>query len=180
MPIRPPARWWRREAGTRAGHRSDLANRRRRERRTGSACAQKSDLQRRAARADLNAILHPLIRTTCSSRSCRCRSLCRPGNTAAHRGRRSAIESIASWWSMWTRPCRLQRLTARDGSTSEQARAILAAQASRSARLSAADDVLPIRAPSVNCDRRSIGCTSAILRSRAKTKVYPSPSIGSQ
>jgi dephospho-CoA kinase len=37
----------------------------------------------------------------------------------------------------------LQRLTARDGSTQEQARAILSAQASRAARLSAADDVLP-------------------------------------
>ena len=36
----------------------------------------------------------------------------------------------------------LQRVMARDGSTEEQARAILAAQASRSARLAAADDVL--------------------------------------
>jgi dephospho-CoA kinase len=36
----------------------------------------------------------------------------------------------------------LQRVMARDGSTEEQARAILASQASRSARLAAADDVL--------------------------------------
>jgi dephospho-CoA kinase len=36
----------------------------------------------------------------------------------------------------------LQRLMARDGSSLEQARAILAAQATRSARLAAADDVL--------------------------------------
>jgi dephospho-CoA kinase len=36
----------------------------------------------------------------------------------------------------------LQRVMARDGSTLEQARAILASQASRSARLAAADDVL--------------------------------------
>ena len=37
----------------------------------------------------------------------------------------------------------LQRVMARDGCTLEQARAILASQASRSARLAAADDVLP-------------------------------------
>jgi dephospho-CoA kinase len=37
----------------------------------------------------------------------------------------------------------LQRLQARDGSTREQARAILESQAARSARLAAADDVLP-------------------------------------
>ena len=37
----------------------------------------------------------------------------------------------------------LQRVMARDGSTLEQARAILESQATRSARLAAADDVLP-------------------------------------
>jgi dephospho-CoA kinase len=37
----------------------------------------------------------------------------------------------------------LERLMARDGSSLEQARAILGSQASRSARLAAADDVLP-------------------------------------
>jgi dephospho-CoA kinase len=37
----------------------------------------------------------------------------------------------------------LQRVMARDASTPDQARAILASQASRSARLAAADDVLP-------------------------------------
>jgi dephospho-CoA kinase len=36
----------------------------------------------------------------------------------------------------------LQRLAARDGTTEDQARAILAAQASRDARLNAADDIL--------------------------------------
>ncbi len=36
----------------------------------------------------------------------------------------------------------LQRVQARDGSTPEQARAILASQASRAARLAVADDVL--------------------------------------
>ena len=36
----------------------------------------------------------------------------------------------------------LQRLMARDGSTLEQARAILGSQASRSARIAVADDVL--------------------------------------
>jgi dephospho-CoA kinase len=36
----------------------------------------------------------------------------------------------------------LQRVMARDGSTLEQARAILASQASRSERLAAADDVV--------------------------------------
>src|SRR5258706_14166450 len=36
----------------------------------------------------------------------------------------------------------LQRVMARDGCTEQQARAILASQASRSARLAAADDVL--------------------------------------
>jgi dephospho-CoA kinase len=37
----------------------------------------------------------------------------------------------------------LERVVARDGCTSQQARAILASQASRAARLAAADDVLP-------------------------------------
>jgi dephospho-CoA kinase len=37
----------------------------------------------------------------------------------------------------------LQRVMARDGCSLDEARAILAAQASRSARLAAADDVLP-------------------------------------
>jgi len=58
----------------------------------------------------------------------------------------------------------LQRVRARDGCTEEQARAILASQASRSARLAAADDVLLNTGPSRDCDRRSIICTRGYLR----------------
>jgi dephospho-CoA kinase len=49
----------------------------------------------------------------------------------------------------------LQRVMARDGSSLEQARAILASQATRSARLAAADDVLP-NAGSVTDLRRQV------------------------
>jgi dephospho-CoA kinase len=49
----------------------------------------------------------------------------------------------------------LQRVTARDGCTEEQARAILASQASRSARLAAADDIL-LNAGTVTDLRRAV------------------------
>ena len=48
----------------------------------------------------------------------------------------------ASWSWMSTKRQQFQRLMARDSVTAEQARAILASQASRAARLAAADDVL--------------------------------------
>jgi dephospho-CoA kinase len=117
-----------------------------------SVIAENGELNRRALRdmvfndsvlrKDLEAILHPLIR--------------------AHMEQR-AMESVGSYVVMAIpllieggardrvdrilvvdvdEGVQLQRVMARDGSTLEQARAILAAQASRSARLAAADDVL--------------------------------------
>ena len=52
-------------------------------------------------------------------------------------------------------PAQLQRVMARDGCTEEQARAILASQASRSERLAAADDVL-LNAGSVTDLRQAV------------------------
>ena len=97
-----------------------------------------------ASRRDLDAILHPLIRGRHGTPSRRRgRPLSCHGHSLAGRGRGSrervdrvlvvdVDEAVNS----------LQRVQARDGISSEQARAILGSQASRAARLAAADDVL--------------------------------------
>ena len=75
----------------------------------------------------------------------------------------------------------LRRLHARDGSTPEQARAILAAQASRAARLKAADDVIrndadlgAVRAPGRGAARALPGArrTPPQLSARLSAGVY--------
>ena len=96
-----------------------------------------------AARTDLNAILHPLIRDYMQQQIAAAVGpyvvlaipLLIEGGSQRDRVDRILVVDVDE-------AVQLERLTARDGSTPEQARAILAVQASRSARLSAADDVL--------------------------------------
>jgi dephospho-CoA kinase len=97
-----------------------------------------------AARADLNAILHPLIGSYMEQQAASAIGpyvvlaipLLVEGGSRRDRVDRIVVVDVDE-------SVQLKRLTERDGSTLEQARAILAAQASRSARLSAADDILP-------------------------------------
>jgi dephospho-CoA kinase len=97
-----------------------------------------------AARADLNAILHPLIRDHMQQEIAAAVGpyvvlaipLLVEGGAQRDRVDRVLVVDVDE-------AVQIARLTARDGSTPEQARAILAAQTSRSARLNAADDVLP-------------------------------------
>jgi dephospho-CoA kinase len=95
-----------------------------------------------SARRDLEAILHPLIRAA-MERSAEAAAgpyivmaipLLVEGGLANRVDRILVVDVDES--------SQLQRVMARDGSSLEQARAILASQASRSARLAAADDVL--------------------------------------
>lgn len=96
-----------------------------------------------AARADLNAILHPLIQNYMEQKVASAVGpyvvlavpLLVEGGRQRDRVDRVLVIDVDE-------AVQLQRLAARDGSTQEQARAILAAQASRSARLNAADDIL--------------------------------------
>jgi dephospho-CoA kinase len=96
------------------------------------------------ARADLNAILHPLIRAQMLQEIAAAAGpyvvlaipLLIEGGAQRDRVDRILVVDVDE-------AVQIERLTARDGSTTAQAREILAAQASRSARLSAADDVLP-------------------------------------
>ena len=97
-----------------------------------------------AARSDLNAILHPLIRDYMQHEIASAVGpyvvlaipLLVEGGAQRDRVDRILVVDVEE-------AVQIQRLTARDGSTPEQARAILAAQASRDARLQAADDILP-------------------------------------
>ena len=94
------------------------------------------------SRRDLEAILHPLIRTDME----------RSADLAVGPYVVMAIPLLVENGSSarvdrilvvdLDEAVQLQRVMARDGGTEEQARAILASQASRSARLAAADDVL--------------------------------------
>jgi dephospho-CoA kinase len=97
-------------------------------------------------RRDLEAILHPLIRADMEQRA---RTAVGPYLVFAipllvegrsEGGSRDRIDRILVVDT--DEPLQLQRLMARDCTSLEQARAILAAQASRARRLEAADDVL--------------------------------------
>jgi dephospho-CoA kinase len=96
-----------------------------------------------AARADLNAILHPLIRSHMELQFAAADGpyavmaipLLVEGGRQSDRVDRVLVVDVDE-------AVQLQRLSLRDGSTEEQARAILAAQSSRAARLRAADDIL--------------------------------------
>jgi dephospho-CoA kinase len=94
-------------------------------------------------RQGLDAILHPLIRAEMEHEAAQAKApyvvmaipLLVEGGTAGKRVDRVLVVDADE-------TLQIQRLQARDGSSDEQARAILASQASRAARLTAADDVL--------------------------------------
>ena len=93
-------------------------------------------------RRDLEKILHPLIRADMDRRA---RAAVGPYLLMAipllvESGSRDRVDRILV--VDLDEAVQLQRVMARDGSTLDQARAILASQSSRSARLAAADDVL--------------------------------------
>jgi dephospho-CoA kinase len=96
-----------------------------------------------AARADLNTILHPLIQARMELELAAAEGpyavlaipLLVEGGRQSGRVDRVLVVDVDE-------AVQLQRLNLRDGSTEEQARAILAAQSSREARLRAADDIL--------------------------------------
>ena len=94
------------------------------------------------SRRDLEAILHPLIRADMDQSA---EQAVGPYVVMAipllvEGGSRERVDRILVVDA--DEAVQLQRVMARDGCTEEQARAILASQASRSARLAAADDVL--------------------------------------
>jgi dephospho-CoA kinase len=117
-----------------------------------SVAGENGELDRRAlrhlifsnpgARRDLEAILHPLIRADMEQSA---EQAVGPYVVLAipllvEGGSRDRVDRILV--VDVDEAVQLQRVMARDGSTEEQARAILGSQASRSARLAAADDVL--------------------------------------
>jgi dephospho-CoA kinase len=94
-------------------------------------------------RRALDAILHPLIRAEMEREAAQAQApyvimavplLVEGGSSAKRVDRMLVVDADET--------LQIQRLQARDGSSVEQARAILASQASRTARLSEADDVL--------------------------------------
>ena len=95
------------------------------------------------SRQALDAILHPLIRAEMEREAAEVQGaylvmaipLLVEGGTARQRVDRVLVVDADE-------TLQIQRLQARDGSSAEQARAILASQATRAARLAAADDVL--------------------------------------
>ena len=95
-----------------------------------------------AARADLEQLTHPAIRALMEERSAKARGdyqvLVIP--LLVETGGRNSVDRVLV--VDCAEELQIRRLQARDGSTYEQARAILAAQASREARLAAADDVV--------------------------------------
>jgi dephospho-CoA kinase len=130
-----------------------------------SVIAENGELNRRALRdrifndsvlrKDLEAILHPLIRAHMEQLAMESVGpyLVMAIPLLIEGGARDRVDRILV--VDVDEGVQLQRLVARDGSTLEQARAILAAQAGRSARLAAADDVL-LNTGSVADLRRSV------------------------
>ncbi len=96
-----------------------------------------------SSRQALNAILHPLIRAEMEREAAQAQGpyvvmaipLLIEGGSSDQRVDRVLVVDADE-------TLQIQRLQSRDGSSLEQARAILASQASRAARLAAADDVL--------------------------------------
>jgi dephospho-CoA kinase len=95
------------------------------------------------SRRDLEAILHPLIRADMeqSAELAGGPYIVMAIPLLVEGGSRDRVDRILV--VDVDEAVQLQRVMARDGCTLEQARAILTSQASRSARLAAADDVLP-------------------------------------
>jgi len=96
-----------------------------------------------ALRQDLEAILHPLIRADMeqSAELAVGPYVVMDIPLLVEGGSRDRVDRILV--VDVDEAVQLQRVVARDGCTEQQARAILASQASRTARLAAADDVLP-------------------------------------
>jgi dephospho-CoA kinase len=96
-----------------------------------------------AARADLEALTHPAILAAMEHRSARAggsyQILVIP-LLAEKKGRTATVDRVLV--VDCDEELQIRRLQARDGSTLEQARAMLAAQASRAERLRIADDVI--------------------------------------
>ena len=96
-----------------------------------------------SSRQALDAILHPLIRAEMEREAAEAQGpyvvmaipLLVEGGTARQRVDRVLVIDADE-------PLQIRRVQARDGSSAEEARAILASQASRAARLACADDVL--------------------------------------
>lgn len=95
-----------------------------------------------AARQDLEAILHPLIRAEMERQAQAARGpyLIMDIPLLAESGRRDPLDRVLVVDA--DEASQISRLMARDGGQEAQARAILAAQADRAARLALADDVL--------------------------------------
>ncbi len=95
-----------------------------------------------AARTDLEQITHPAIRALLEERSRQLRGayqiLVIP--LLVETARRTPVDRVLV--VDCSEDVQIRRLQARDGSTLEQARQILAAQVSRESRLAAADDVV--------------------------------------
>jgi dephospho-CoA kinase len=96
-----------------------------------------------ASRRDLEAILHPLIRAHMDREAQICDGpyIVMAIPLLVESGLRDRVDRILV--VDVEEAVQLERLQARDGSTPDEARAILKSQAGRSARLAAADDVLP-------------------------------------
>ncbi len=131
------------------------------------------------ARRDLEAILHPLIRTRMEQWAAAAAGayivLAIPlliEGASLDRVDRILVVDVDE-------AVQLQRVTERDGCTLEQAHAILASQASRSARLAAADDVL-LNLGTVTDLRRAVDRLHAGYLKIPKLKVYPRPKVGSE
>jgi dephospho-CoA kinase len=95
-----------------------------------------------AAKRDLEGLLHPLIRTEMERQAQAAQGpyLLLEIPLLAEGGRRDGIDRVLVVDA--EESAQIARLMARDGSSEQQARAILAAQASRKTRRSLADDVL--------------------------------------
>ena len=131
-------------------------------------------------RRDLEAILHPLIRADMERRAA--------GAVGAYlvmaipllveSAARDRVDRILVVDA--DEASQLARLTARDSISLEQARAILAAQASRESRLKAADDVL-VNSGTVAQLRAAVDrLHQRYLRLAGETQVYRGPSVGSE
>ena len=169
-------------------------------RQPGSRGAAPAGIQRRrAARAARSAAAPGDPRAHRAAGGAGAAALSDPRDAAAGRDRTSNRATTACWWWIAPRACSWQRLQARDGCDAQQARAMLAAQASREARLAVADDVivndgraaalapqvaalhqkyLALAAATGACRRLTHRCDAGRLRARAGSSTiagWPSP-----
>jgi dephospho-CoA kinase len=131
-----------------------------------------------ASRQALDALLHPLIRTEMEEQVAAAQGpyvvmaiplLIEGGNPHQRVDRVLVIDADEA--------LQIQRVQARDGSSPEQARAILASQASREARLAAADDVISNTGTVADLRQAVDRLHEQYLQ---HSKVYPGPRVGSQ